>query len=293
MCVIAYKPKKAKFPSRENVKEMWESNPDGAGIMCRCDDGTILYVKGFMKLLCFEEWIEKYSTWLDAHECALHFRIATHGGVNQKNCHPFAIGEDPGLLAAGNLEAAMMHNGVLPFVPRRKTISDTAELALRLHELGKPREALEAFDETLAGNRIILMDGKGTHFFGDKFKESTKKENAGILYSNLNWESGGWKCPQSFLGGNRWDDEIYWDEKENSWRSFGKNVPFEDVDPCFVAYEDYGVWESQYEGIHGEEMARFGISAEEHYETVYEAEAEGFSSLGDYYADLCEERSAL
>jgi len=189
MCVIAYKAKEVRFPSNENMKKMWEANPDGAGVMWRDDDGLIHWKKGFMSFKKLKRWVKKNRDWLEKVECALHFRITTHGGTCKGNCHPFPIdaSANPHVLS-GESDYVLMHNGILPIDPRSKDISDSAELALRLGEHEKPCESLQEINDRLNGNRIVIFAPNETRFYGDKFKKSENKDNEGILYSNLNWE---------------------------------------------------------------------------------------------------------
>lgn len=183
MCVIAYKAKDVRFPSKERVEEMWDANPDGAGIMWR-DNKTnkIRFVKGFMRLNKLNKWIAKNRKWLEEVECALHFRITTHGGTSKGNCHPFVCDCDTDShLLSGEADFVMMHNGVLPITPRKHDISDSAELALRIGRYQNPIDVMDVMDELCRGSRIIVMGPEGTMTYGDKF---VTVQNDGLLYSN-------------------------------------------------------------------------------------------------------------
>lgn len=278
MCVIAYKSKNVKFPSAENIRAMWGANPDGAGIMWR-ERGGIRWKKGFMKLDDFTGFVEANRRELEGAECALHFRITTHGGTTPGNCHPFAVAADadPHLLE-GKARRVLMHNGILPVVPRRKDISDTAELALRLGAVANPAESMKAFDECLRGNRIILMDEGGTRFFGDGFRESSDPENSGILYSNLNFEFRG-----TFAGGPGLADYEF-DWKSRRWReSFtGKTVDVWDVDPYSVRECDLDVYDEC------SEAENLGCSLDEFRELKGRAAEAGMDVYE--YVDVCKDR---
>lgn len=183
MCVIAYKAKNVRFPSKERIEDMWYANPDGAGIMWRDNDtNKIKFIKGFMSLDKFNKWIEKNRKWLEDVECALHFRITTHGGTSKGNCHPFVCdcNTDSHLLK-GEADYVLMHNGVLPIKPRKANISDSAELALRVGMYENPMDCLDVFDELLHGNRVICMGKECTMMYGDAFVDCCKD---GIMYSN-------------------------------------------------------------------------------------------------------------
>lgn len=194
MCVICHKPKDVRFPDYELIDAMWEENPHGAGAMWYGDDGLVHWKKGFMTLKGFKRWVRKNIDWLEEVECALHFRITTHGGTSRGNCHPFVCdwNADPHL-EQGKAECVLMHNGILPITPRSEDISDSAELALRIGQFVNPNDGLELLDEFIeTGNRIITFSKVGTAFFGDKFKPMPDAKEyekyKGLTFSNLNFE---------------------------------------------------------------------------------------------------------
>lgn len=171
MCVICHKPKNVRFPDFDLIDAMWAENPHGAGAMWYDNDGLVHFKKGFMTLKGFKRWVRKNIKWLEEVECALHFRITTHGGTSAGNCHPFVcdMDADPHQLD-GKAECILMHNGVLPITPRQKDISDSAELALKVGRFVNPNDALDVVDELVEGNRIITFSIKdGTRTFGDRF----------------------------------------------------------------------------------------------------------------------------
>lgn len=82
MCVIVTAVPGA-MPEPEDILAMSEANPDGGGVSWW--DGEFknvdpLKVVGFI-----------YSHWLQLRDvpCLIHFRLATHGAVEPRNCHPF------------------------------------------------------------------------------------------------------------------------------------------------------------------------------------------------------------
>jgi len=279
MCVIAYKAKDVRFPSKERIKDMWDANPDGAGIMWRDNDtNKIKFVKGFMRLNKFNKWVEMNRKWLEDVECALHFRITTHGGTSKGNCHPFVCDcyTDSHILE-GEADYVMMHNGVLPIKPRKADISDSAELALRVGGYANPMDCFDVFDELLHGNRVICMGKKGTMMYGDAFVDCC---HDGIMYSNDHFVDrwGGWYGGYSFtpqkpvvkegamvklgdmIGGafksvvghkNKSDEKNggwWWDEdRKKWWDMFGNEAQLKDIDPDFLSQDDYDEYLAQKE----------------------------------------------
>ena len=91
----------------------WMENNDGAGFAVKTASGTVEIHKGYTKFKAFWKAYRAH----EQQDCLIHFRYATHGGIDQENCHPFPIGH----------EAAMIHNGILSrFLPTAlETRSDT------------------------------------------------------------------------------------------------------------------------------------------------------------------------
>lgn len=279
--MIAYKVKDVRFPSKERISDMWDANPDGAGIMWR--DGKtnrIRFVKGFMSLKKFGKWVKRNRKWLEGVECALHFRITTHGGTSPGNCHPFVCDDesDPHLLK-GEADFVLMHNGILNVVPRSADISDSAELALRVGRYEDPMDCLGVFGEQLAGNRVICMGPKGTKMYGDAWKDCC---GDGILYSNDHFVGGGWCSSYACMKPKEGDGKSgvgkpggwWWDAVRMKWFDmFGREAAVEDVDPDFLSMDDYDEW-----------CAQTGtVDSEEAYMRQMEREAEYYGmEVGDY-----------
>lgn len=58
----------------------------------------------------------------------IHFRITTHGGTSQSNCHPFPISNNPKHLKKTRFVSnyACVHNGIINLTADRKSdLSDT------------------------------------------------------------------------------------------------------------------------------------------------------------------------
>lgn len=278
MCVIAYKAKDVRFPSNENIGEMWSKNPDGAGVMWRDDEGLIHWKKGFMSLKKFRKWVKRNRAWLESVECALHFRITTHGGTSAGNCHPFAVDGGDSHRLEGTARRVLMHNGMLPLKPRANDISDSGELALRLSECESPHKSMDALNECLAGNRVILMDECGTHFYGDAFKRSADAENDGILYSNLHWEfvPSAFRFAPASLSPSREQivaDPI-WGSNSGRWidPSTGEYLDIRSVDLDSVSEEEYEAYQESLLEEMEEVRREFNLTAEEIDDAVNDAE---------------------
>lgn len=182
MCVILFKSQNCALPSKKEIKSMWNTNPDGAGIMWQKNNGKVNFIKGFMSCKKLIKHLFSNQEELVKAKVAIHFRITTHGGTSEGNTHPFVadMNVSPHLLS-GTANYVLMHNGMLTVKPREKNISDSAELALRAGSYENPRYFLEQINDLVDDNKIILfVKGEEPLFIGDW------EEKDGFIYSNLN-----------------------------------------------------------------------------------------------------------
>ncbi len=113
MCVVIAKPKGVQI-RKKYLKNCYLSNPDGAGFMF-VRDKKIVIKKGYFsfELFWFDYQIAEQEN--TKSPFVIHFRIATSGGVNMLNCHPFEIDE----------HNAFAHNGIFYNLPYTDELSDT------------------------------------------------------------------------------------------------------------------------------------------------------------------------
>ena len=110
MCIAIYQSPGNKLP-KDQLVQSWESNPDGAGIAYFDENGDIIIEKDMTLdgiLYKYERAVDRYA---QNSPFAVHFRIATHGGVNIDNCHPFRVSDD----------TTLIHNGIIPVMFNSKT----------------------------------------------------------------------------------------------------------------------------------------------------------------------------
>lgn len=155
MCVIAIKPAGAKRPTDEQLKAMCSNNPNGFGYMTWSKDkGLQVY-----KTMSEKEYTKQVKKIPDEQPVVYHMRIATHGSVQQKNCHPF-LSDDK--------HWAFAHNGILSIQnDGDMTDSETffRRLAVPLLKLGlKPNDKgdFDAMVNTIIGaSKFVFMDAHG------------------------------------------------------------------------------------------------------------------------------------
>jgi hypothetical protein len=166
MCVIITKEKGQKMPSLGLLASCYRANPDGCGFVS---------TRHSFKSLNFTDFYRHLSRVKDDEACIIHFRFATHGGVCQRNCHPFKIGK-----------VAFAHNGVLPIEPLAdKTDSETAFIeeiypAIQRYGWGN-RRTDAAINRVRGGSRFAFLVGGKIKTYGNFV------DYEGYKFSNLNF----------------------------------------------------------------------------------------------------------
>lgn len=189
MCVICASPKGIKQPSYEEIKSMFDRNPDGAGYMVARNNMVYIH-KGFMYLsdlwnaICAEHFTEQDSV-------VYHFRISTQAGIDPSMTHPFPLSNQREYLKALDVRCGcgIAHNGIIQLTadPEEQEYSDTAIfIADYLSDIIEgPRDLYnpEVLDviQALIGSKMAILDASGYiatigQFYNDE----------GLLYSNLN-----------------------------------------------------------------------------------------------------------
>lgn len=177
MCVIVVSEAGINPPTKSQLKDMWDKNPHGAGILI--DDGSseIEYTKGFMTFEELYKGFKDYSKQYDLKDnvVAVHFRIKTHGKTDSFTTHPFLLSpryEDLRITHYHGKVPALMHNGTISNFGGMidKNASDTQDYAatigysmLRKNKRGKKpnKSMVQAAANTISGSRMVV-------FYGDK-----------------------------------------------------------------------------------------------------------------------------
>ncbi len=185
MCVILHRLKGSKV-SKEHLLKAKDYNPDGYGIMY-VENGKVIHKKGFIKDDKLIELVES----LGDKEFVLHFRIKTHGKINEKNCHPFHVGKG----------TFMMHNGQLFIKTPNPDKSDTYHFA-----------------DYLEKHRFDINNKKHlTAIENNQCKHKTFKNRIIFMSPNKVERLGDW----SMLEGNYWSNLRWKEEKHINLASYG------------------------------------------------------------------------
>ncbi|MGL4949443.1 MAG: hypothetical protein ACRC5M_03590 [Anaeroplasmataceae bacterium] len=207
MCIAIVKPVGVKMPSKEILRNCWENNSDGGGIMYT-DRGNIVIKKGFMTWTSFEEALVELEDIINTTEelVGIHCRITTDGGTCPENTHPFPISktmrdlkETTVLVKKGN--KAVMHNGVISAyssynyynsVGVGKDNSDTQKFITEfLYHVDKAMNnwhesshMVKAVEEVLDSRLAVFTTDKEFTLMGMGWIE----EKNGIWYSNTSYK---------------------------------------------------------------------------------------------------------
>lgn len=152
MCVLIYKPAGVEMPSPAIMKACKAANPHGQGFVTPA-------VK--CKTLNFGYFTERLSHVAKDEPCIIHFRLATHGSISRRNCHPFTKNG-----------VSFAHNGIIDIKPYGdKTDSETAfdEFLLPVIErYGLKSRMLDIVVRELIGrSKFAFMQGGYVRLFGN------------------------------------------------------------------------------------------------------------------------------
>lgn len=113
MCIIINKIRGLEKPSKETLKNCWDSNPDGAGVMWN-EEGKVHIRKGFMDFDSFYKFTETIQNPTEKG-IVYHFRITSHGGTSQQNTHPFPLAATYEELRTLDVltDIGFCHNGII------------------------------------------------------------------------------------------------------------------------------------------------------------------------------------
>ncbi len=188
MCIIAIKPKGKKMFTDDQLKIMFQNNPDGCGYMYHMVD-SVQIRKGFLTLDELLADLKKTSMLVDLEkrDVVFHFRIGTSGLNDRLNCHPFPVYEANKTICETQL--ALAHNGILRNYepPKKSEINDT-QVFIRtvLRKLRYcfqyDKDKLMLIQELIGTNKFAMLDecGKLT-LIGDFINDK------GYIYSNKSY----------------------------------------------------------------------------------------------------------
>lgn len=210
MCVIAFSPKGTDIPSRQQIKQMWQHNPDGAGYAYVNKKGRVVFKKGFMSLDELMAELEAPERFKNTN-FAIHFRIGTSGKNDKATCHPFPVSNNFGDLrkTEGDADSVLFHNGILSDGGIVSPLaSDTQDFVVAMSPLFKKYNKSKARDffieELIDGSKLlILYKNNAFKMFGEW------KQDGDIFVSNLNYKNSYSWYGSGYYGYHEYEQDYY------------------------------------------------------------------------------------
>ena len=170
MCIIIVKPSGVDMPTIQTLESCLLRNNHGFGF-------SVPNKKPF-KTMSFSTFVDKLYQIDIETPCIIHFRYATHGSINQKNCHPFKVDD-----------IAFAHNGVLNVENiNDMTDSETAFKYILMPSIKtfglKSKQFKNTIQSIISTSKFAFLTDDGEiktygHFIDD----------GGLLYSNNSYKS--------------------------------------------------------------------------------------------------------
>lgn len=172
---------------KELLNNCWLNNTDGAGM---------LYVKDkkmqvFKEMKSFDTFYQEYLRIrkdIPKQNIVLHFRISTHGKVNETNCHPFLVHDELGFV----------HNGMIYNAPKSSEYSDTfmfneSILKYMIDGFEYNEHLLDMIEDYIGvGSKLLFLNSNDDY--------TIVNEKAG------HWNLGCWFSNSSYKQVNDWVD---------------------------------------------------------------------------------------
>lgn len=177
MCVIAIKPEKITVDIAD-VRQCWDINPDGAGIMFTSPNGVRI-VRGFANPDVLSQTLDN----LKNQQVVVHYRLRTHGKIDTDNCHPFPIKTITATPNRKGITARLgiVHNGIISGWGDEER-SDTRQLVEDVLERIEDPDSIWKVLQSLQGYNKFAMLAPDTLYTVGAF------DNHGeCKYSNLYW----------------------------------------------------------------------------------------------------------
>ncbi len=216
MCCIIHRIKGTATINELDLKKIIAKNDDGWGIAYLNDDAKMV-VKKSMKMSDSIDEIRALEK--EDREFVFHARWATHGETNEKNCHPFPVGNF----------GQMFHNGKIAIGIYKNHMSDSFHFAEKVRKhLGKGNNLssiIKQFEKMIDDSRLAFLTNDGVvHRFG------TWHNIDGNLYSKIDWQNYYVSSGTRTSGYGDWDD---WTNEGGNTGSYPTkrftNTPFNSI----------------------------------------------------------------
>lgn len=198
MCIIVAKRKNVEIPSNEILKNCFNNNHDGAGLMYS-SNGKVVIEKGFMKFDDFKKRLDelkiKYNDF-KGKSLVMHFRIGTAGSNTAENTHPYPLSGHVEDIHATKIisSVGVAHNGIIsefnPSKENPENVNDTQNFIMKfLTPLYNGYKDFYKNDKVLSGiykmlrsaNKLAFLDGASDEIY---LTDGFQTDANGVEYSN-------------------------------------------------------------------------------------------------------------
>jgi hypothetical protein len=213
MCIVVIKKSGILPPTKKTLRNCFDANPDGAGLMYNYK-GRVIIDKGFFSFKSYWKRLQGLNFGID-DVVVYHFRIATAGGINIQNCHPFPISDNCQILGAPQIETdiGLAHNGIIN-IPAEKGLSDTSTFiksalyGLKKDLLAKRSAVFNLVSLATKGSKLAFLYGAGEVVTtGDNWIT----EDSGLVFSNTSYQEILWYKDKRYNAGFSWPDKWFKD----------------------------------------------------------------------------------
>lgn len=241
MCVIIKVEPKKTLP-KELLKNCYDNNPDGYGMMIAENDGLFFH----KDVKDFDDFWKMWRSFDRDKPRAIHFRRKTHGLLNQENCHPF-------FPEGGHV--GFMHNGVINVPETHKDMNDTYNFMklkiepwiTRFPEIVEEDFFYKMLEEQTSSSKLLFLTRSGNYhltnlsmwhtahgcMFSNKHSLDRRTSVASTTNYNRNNSHSHSNCNTQYANGrtnyshNRddhdWEDDYGW--------GYGDPLPTDDTRP--------------------------------------------------------------
>lgn len=163
--------------SKKTIQNCWSANKDGAGI-AHVENGKVHIFKEMRSVDKLYKYYDALRSRFEGN-IMLHFRIATHGKIDEANCHPFKV----------NDSMAFIHNGIISQTSKANSnYSDTwhfnEDVVKRLPKGFLRNPAItELLSSYIDYSKLVFLDGDHAYIIN---------EHMGI------WDGANWFSNQSY-----------------------------------------------------------------------------------------------
>jgi len=231
MCIAILNTKKAGRLPKQQIKNSWDNNDMGSGIMWN-KDGKLNVFKSYD----YEDYLDKYNEIRDdksVGNIVLHFRIATSGYNGEHNLHPFLVNDGLGFV----------HNGVIKGLGN-KSFSDTYEFNDMLkkfkHNFLSCDMTKYFISEYIGYSKLIFLDNKDNYTI---INEELGKWSSGNWYSNDSYKQvNNYKYYGNQKVYNKTDDKV--EPKGSDYKGwYDYKTDYDAYDDCPIHENEIDEWE--------------------------------------------------